>query len=399
MGLRDAIAAAAILAPFAGCFAGGPAFADGPSDWTVAPLTTPLDDWTASLGVNLSGAAYAAHQPAGKGRDGVQAFAVFAPSLSRSFPNGWEIGAKASLLGYHDHLSGDNYGNDIFELAYLYAQTPYGRVEIGQANGAAYSQSVGAPVVDSPAAINDANVTFFKDPATGLAFNGIFNLRTGVFLSANDAKISYIAPRIGGLQLSASYTPDQTKGVLPFASKGHHVSDRVSDIVEGNANYTGQFGNWSMQTSASFGVARDAAPTFDHGDVWDWGAGVEADYAMDDAKLSLGAAYRVSNAYTFNVRQAFQSGVTHNCDIATVYTNGPWIAGIEYETGMADGAPGLPALRESGWNPSVAYAMNANLQLTLGWQDLHFRESVGNFYNGKPSIAMDALYLHAAVQI
>jgi hypothetical protein len=88
MGLRGAIAAAALLAPFAACFAAGPAFAGGPADWTVAPLTTSLGDWTASLGVNLSGAAYAAHQPAGKGRDGVQVFAVFAPSLSRTFPNG-----------------------------------------------------------------------------------------------------------------------------------------------------------------------------------------------------------------------------------------------------------------------------------------------------------------------
>jgi hypothetical protein len=100
-----------------------------------------------------------------------------------------------------------------------------------------------------------------------------------------------------------------------------------------------------------------------------------------------------------NVRQAFQSGVTHYFDISTVYTTGQWIAGIEYETGMADGGLGLQGLRESGWNPSLAYAVITNLQLTLGWQYLQFRESAGNFYNGKPSIAMNAFYLHAAFQI
>ncbi|HUB85801.1 MAG TPA: hypothetical protein VL971_08915, partial [Rhizomicrobium sp.] len=148
------------------CRFAAPAQAD---DGWFAPLSTSAGDgWTASLGVNLSAAVYATHQE--RDRDGAQAFAVFTPSLVKDFAEGWEVGAKGSVLGYHDHLSGDNYGNDVFELAYLYAQTPYGRVEIGQANGVAYGQSVAAPVVDSPVAINDANVTFFKDPASGRAF-------------------------------------------------------------------------------------------------------------------------------------------------------------------------------------------------------------------------------------
>jgi hypothetical protein len=35
----------------------------------------------------------------------------------------------------------------------------------------------------------------------------------------------------------------------------------------------------------------------------------------------------------------------------------------------------------------------------LGWQYLHFRQSAGDFYNGKPSIGMDAVYLHANINI
>jgi hypothetical protein len=387
-----------LFAALAGTFAAmGVARAD--EGW-IAPLSTPIGDgWTASLAVNLSGAAYATHQDGGVDRDGVQAFAVLAPGVVKDFADGWQIGAKGSILAYHDHLSGDNYGNDVFELGYLYAQTPYGRIEIGQANGAAYSQSVTAPVVDSPVAINDANVTFFKDPATGGAFNGIWNLRTGVFTSANYSRISYIAPRIGGWQLAVSYTPYQAKGFPPFLDRDHHIPDRATNFLEGSANYTAQWGSWNLQAYTAIGTAHDAARTPGHDDAWDWRAGFEADYSFDDSKLSVGSAYRISNAYTFNIQQAAAHGETSNIDTSIVYAFGPWIAGVEYETGIADGVLGQPTLHQNGWNPSIAYAVNANLQLTLGWQYLHFRQSTGVFYNGKPSIGMDAAYLHANINI
>lgn len=359
-----------------------------------------LGDWTANLGADLSAAVFSDRQGGGIDHTGAQAFAVFTPSLWRTFASGWEAGAKGSILAWHDNHSGDNYGNDVFELAYLYVQSRYGRIEIGQQNGVAYTQAVGAPVVDGPAAINDANVTFFRDRATHLAFINIFNLRTGVFTSANQAKVSYISPRFDGLQISASFTPYQTKAVLPWTMTGHHVPDRVADIVEGNLNYTAQFGAWSLQASTSFATARDAARTAGHDNVWDWGAGIESDYATgDDGKLSLGAAYRISNAYTFNVQQAFSSGTTSNLDVGAMWTKGDWIAGVEYETGIADAVPGAPRLNEWGWNPSIAYNVTANLQLTLGWQYLHFSRSTGAFYNGRPTIGMNAAYLHANFQI
>ena len=391
---------AGLLVAVAGLFAAaGVAHADDGDAW-IAPLSTSLGDgWTASLGVNLSEAVYAAHQGGGKDPDGLQAFAVFAPSVVKDFAEGWEVGAKGSVLAYHDHLSGDNYGNDVFELAYLYAQTPYGRLEIGQANGIAYGQSVAAPVVDSPATINDANVTFFKDPKTGRAFNGVWNLRTGVFTSANYSKISYLTPRWDGLQLGVSYTPDQAKGFPPFVNGEPRAADHATNFVEGSANYQAQFGSWNVQTYTAIGTAHDDAPSAGHDDAWDWGIGAETDYNFDDSKLSLGTAYRVSNAYTFNVQQAAPHGTTSNIDSSVVYAAGPWIAGLEYEVGIADGVLRQPTLHENGWNPSVAYTVNTNLLLTLGWQELHFRQSTGDFCNGKPSIGMDAVYLHANFNI
>ncbi|MGN6515098.1 MAG: porin [Rhizomicrobium sp.] len=368
-------------------------------DGTFAPTGVQLGDWTASLGADLSAAAYAARQQGGVDPQGVQAFAVLAPSLQRTFANGWQAGVDASLLAYHDHLSGDNYGNDVFEKFYLYAQTPYGRVELGQQDGVGYSQSVAAPVVDGPPAINDANVTYFKDPASGEAFIGIFNLRTGMFISANDAKLSYLSPRLDGVEVGVSYTPNQTKAFLPFTMTGHHVADRISEIVEGVVNYNKQFEDWNVQAFTALGAAHDAARTPGHDDPWDFSIGAETDYAIDGAKLSLGAAYRVSNAYRFNVREAAKHARTGNIDLGATYTAGPWIAGMEYETGTADGAFGQPRLTERGWSPSVGYAVNGNLQLTLGWQALRFSRGAGAFYNGKSRAGLNAAYLHTNFQI
>ncbi|HEV7179811.1 MAG TPA: hypothetical protein VGN11_08065, partial [Candidatus Baltobacteraceae bacterium] len=182
MGLRPVIALLAVLATALAL----PARAE---DDAISKPQVALGDWTADMGTDLSAAVFSDRQGGGIDHTGAQAFAVFTPSLWRTFASGWEAGAKGSILAWHDNHSGDNYGNDFFELAYLYVQSPYGRIEIGQQNGVAYMQAVGAPVVDGPAAINDANVTFFRDRATHLAFINIFNLRTGVFTSANQGKL------------------------------------------------------------------------------------------------------------------------------------------------------------------------------------------------------------------
>lgn len=377
--------------------AASPAWAD---DGGLQQPSIEIGGWTASTGVSLSGAAYAAHQDGGENPEGLQAFAVVAPNIARTFSDGWDVGVHASMLVYHDRLSGDNYGNAVFEKFYLYADTPYGRVEIGQQDGVGYSQSVAAPVVDGPPAINDANVTMFRDPSSGgAALNGIFNLRTGMFISANDAKISYISPRFAGLEFGVSYTPYRTKAFLPFTMAGHHVADRAADMVEGVVNYNGKIRDWNVQAFTALGSGHDAARTAGHDDPWDWSIGAEADTALGNAKLSLGAAYRISNAYTFDMQQAASGARTGNLDLGATYATGPWIAGIEYETGSADGVSGAPDLSESGWSPSVGYTVTANLQMTLGWQAMHFRRGAGVFYNGKPAVDADGAYLHTNFQI
>jgi hypothetical protein len=376
-----------------------PAAAAGLTDWTVSPASVSLGDWTATLGGSVSATGYSANQDGGIDRTGTTASALLNAQISRTFDNGWEVALHAVFLPYHDQLSGDNYGNRFFEKDYVSVQTAYGRVEIGQQDGAAYSMSITGPKTDDPITIDDANVTYFRDPTTGEAFTNIFQVRTGVFASANDGKLSYYTPRLFGIQLGASYTPDEARHGLPFVGEAPQVPDRETNILEAAANYNGDLGAASLQFYSGLATGHDDARKPGHNGLLDWGFGGEADMDMGDVKLALGAGYRLSNAYTFDIDEAFHAGNTHAVRVSATATKGAWIAGLEYSDARAGDEPGLPGLHESGYQPSVGYVVNANLQLTLGWQHLRFTRDSGDFYDGKPDVSLQAVFLHLQFKV
>jgi hypothetical protein len=386
------LAAAALLAA-------SPAAAGDIADWSLSPVNFDLGQFIGSVGSDTSATVYSAHQSGGIDRSGVTSAVWLEPQLETVLDNAWELGFKGTVLAWHDRLSGDNYGNDVFEKAYAYLQMLYGRVEIGQQDGAAYKFVLNGPDIDDLAAINDANVVFFKDPSTGHTLNGFFNLRTGVFDSANDAKISYYIPHFFDLQVGFSYTPYMAKGGLPWIDRGHAVANRPQNILEAGANYAGYFGRFVVRAYGGIAVAGNAAPTAGHDDLRDAGLALQIDHPLADGLFSLGGGWRQSNAYAFDVTLPFSRGHTSDWRLETTFTKAAWSFGLEYDKGNADAHPGLPALSESGGEASVGYALNSNLQLTLGLQHMYFARASGTFYNGAPEVAANAAFLHAQLHI
>jgi hypothetical protein len=380
------------------CVQAGPALADD-APAGIQPLHFELAGFNASLGGEAAGTLYSARQSGGVSETGATGGLWLEPGLETVLDNAWELGFKGTILAYHDALTGDNYGNDVVEKAYAYLQTMYGRLEVGQQDGAAYKFVLNGPDIDDLAAINDANLTFFKDPSTGHALNGIFNLRTGVFDSANDAKISYYIPHFFDLQIGFSYTPYMAKGGLPWIDQGHAVANRPQNILEAGANYAGYFGQYVVRAYGGLSVADNAAPTAGHDDLRDMGLAVQVDHPLEGGQFSVGAGWRQSNAYTFDVTEPFSSGHTRDWRLDATYTKGDWSLGLEYDKGSADPHPGLPGLTETGEQASVGYAVDANLQLTLGWEHMHFDRDTGTFYNGAPQVGGDAVFLHAQFHV
>lgn len=372
----------------------GPALAEGQTDWNVSPLSFDWDEWTASL----SGAAgTTADTAAGTGyseQTGTSVSALLLPRIERELDNGWQIGVRGAVLAYHDHLAGDVYGDRTFEKASLFAQTQYGRFEIGEQDGVAYRMAMTGPSVDEATSIDGASTSFFRDPATGRAFIDQFRLQSAVFASSNDAKITYLTPRWFGVQLGGSYTPYEAHGGLPFLSRGQTPADHQTNLFEGAANYSGYLGVVSYGLYVGAALGHDAARTVGHDDLFDAGFGGVADYTLDTVKLAFGGAWRLSNAYAFDIADAQDGGRTHAWRLSATATKGPWIAGLEFAGGAADDADPRPGIDEHGIEASLGYVINANLRLTTGWQRLRFQRDFGRFSSGLPNATLDAGFLH-----
>jgi hypothetical protein len=376
---------------------GSEAASGGMSDWSVSPLRIEIGKANLRLGGDANGAAFAAEQPdfAGLDQGGATGALRFFPVLERDYDSGLAIGLHASILAWRDRLSNDRYGGRVFEKTYLSLQTGLGTVELGDTDGAGYRLAVAGPKVDENVSIDDPETTFFRNPPTGRALDEIFTVRAEEGSSLNFAKVSYYSPRLFGVQLAGALTPSEGRNVIPLVSSGPHVTNREKNIWEIAANYSENFDQLVVGASAALSMGHNAAKTPGHEGLTDWALGLAADYSFnDDVKLSLGAAWRQANAYAFDVNTVFANGSTRALHASASATYQSWIAGIELTNGTADGSLGAPTVGVHGYQASLAYVLNTNLQITAGWQRLRYARSSGAFYNGGLSIGMNVEYLH-----
>ncbi|HWD26846.1 MAG TPA: hypothetical protein VG387_06755 [Rhizomicrobium sp.] len=370
-------------------------------DWSITPWTGDLADLTYKVGGQVYGTVFDADQPgSGFSKTNVTGAASINASLQRDYDSGLSLALKTTFEVYHDKLSGDNYGSDFVQKVYGSAQTGLGRIDVGMTDGAAYALAVVGPEVNPEATIDNPNATFFRDPSTGNAFINVFTLNSAVESSLNYAKISYYTPKLFGVQIAMSFTPSEGKDVIPFVNNGFAGPNRQKSMWEGAVNYSDDFGPVTLSAYAGATVGHGDRKTPGHAGLTDWGLGAQADWSIDDdTKLSAGGAYREANTYTFDINDALTSGATRSMHASTMLTRGSWSLGFEFGTGSADGARGLPTLGVHAYETDVGYTVNSNLQLSAGWQKLDYGRSIGTFYNGAPKIDMDAVFLHAVINI
>jgi hypothetical protein len=365
------------------------------ADWTVSPLAADVGEAQFQLGGAAYGAAFGNDQPAfpGLSTSGVTGALRFVPRLERSYDSGLVLGLHATVLAYHDHLTNDRYDGTVFEKVYGSVQTGLGTVELGDADGAAYRLAVTGPKVSDRASLDDPQITFFRDPLTGRAFDEIFTVRTDAGASSNFAKLSYFSPRLFGAEIAVSFAPSEGHNIIPLVSSGPHVPDRQRNLFEFAGSYTDYFGPVSFSGYGGLSVGHNAAKTPGHAGLTDWALGTSADYNVnDDWKLSLGGSYRESNAYAFDLNSVFADGSTRAVHGSATATYGSFVGGFELIDGTADGMLGAPTLGVHGYQASLAYVLNENLQLTAGWQQLRYSRDLGVFYTGAPKIGMNAGY-------
>jgi hypothetical protein len=386
------LAAAWLAAPMMA----GPAAAD-PADWTLAPLSFPAGDAELTVNAQASGALFWPGQPGlpGSRMGGTQASGaiLLMPTLRRDYDSGLALSLEA-VVAASDPLSRGRYDGDALERLAGVARTGLGTVQIGLADGAGYALAVTGPKVDPGASLDDPRTSFFREPASGRALTGLFPLRAEVGASSNYAKFTYASPEIFGLQLGLSFTPTEGKQ-LPFMNAGPHVPGRQADIWEAALRVSQDVGAVTVSAYGGFATGRAEHKLPGQHGVSDIGFGLRADYPLDDEyTLSLGGAYRTTNAFAFDINQSWGGPTTHVVQASGMIGNGSWSAGVEYGNGVAGSVPGTPRVGLNAWEASVGYQLSPSIGASTGWQHIAYGRNSGVFFSGSSKLSMDAVFIH-----
>ena len=358
----------------------------------LAQPSWPVGQAEFRLAGEASGALFDPKQPGWHGLQASGALRLM-PELKRDYDSGLSLGLN-STFALADPLSRGRYDGDVIERLAGSARTGLGKLEVGITDGAGYGLAVTGPLVDPAIGLDDPRTSLFRDPGTHRAVTGMFALRTQVGASSNYAKMAYSSPSLFGVQLALSFTPSEGKQ-LPFLNAGPHVPGRQVDFWEAALRYETELGPVSLSAYGAVAEGRAEHKLPGQEGVSDLGAGLSADYSLtDEITISLGGAWRQSNAHGFDVNQSWQAGTTRAGHLSAAATYEKWMAGLEYGNGVADAVAGLPRLGLSGLETSLGYRISDGVHVSTGWQHLSYSRSTGLFFNGASQLKLDAVYLH-----
>ena len=394
-GLGLTAAATAIALASARAAEWGDALALEPPQWE-------FDNYEIRLGGRAAGALFTSSAsagpayPGGYDNTGVSALAAANVRVQRTLDTGMVLGARSDFLLYHDDLSSDNYNSNTVQRLYLFTQTGFGRVEIGQQDGAAYTLGLTGPIIDQEVTLESRNISLFRNPVTRKDFAGFFTQVTNVQSSSNYAKINYVSPRLLGIQVGASFTPNTVRSPLPWTGNPSDDPDQQHAIWEVAASYTGYFSNIALGLSAGYahGRLKNRTPGFEN--LYDWALGAQLAYTISDIKLSVGGAYRGTNSYLLDIQQVRNDASTRMVHLSAMAEKGSWLLGLEFSNADENGPVDY---RITGYQAAAGYRINTNMQITAGWQWYNYRRNIGTFYNGSPAIDVNAGFLKLSYEL
>jgi len=352
---------------------------------TLAPVSLPLGDAELRLAADAGGALFDAHQPG----DAALASGVvrLMPAIRRDYDSGLSLGVE-STLAVSDPLSRGRYDGDVLERLAGVARTGLGTAQVGLTDGAGYVLAVTGPKVDPAISLEDPRTTFFRGPDGRSALP--FVLRTAVGASSNYAKFAYASPSLFGVTLALSFTPSEGKQ-LPFLNAGPQRPGRQADLWEAALKYEDELGPVALTAYAGVAEGRAEHKLPGQEGVSDLGAGLRADYPVDDdITLSLGGSFRQSNAYGFDINQAWQPATTRAGHVSAMVSDGPWAAGLEYGTALAGAAAGLARTGLNGSEATVGYRVSPSILVSGGWQHQ-------TYVRAATPVKLDALFVHLAL--
>lgn len=235
--------------------------------------------------------------------------------------NGLTVGVAVEL----DVDGADN--NAAIDESYAYLSSNWGRVNMGEEDGAGYLLQVAAPSADSNVdgvRTYIQNVNFTAMPNATIASGT--RVSYDMTQSAKDTKVTYLTPVINGFQGGVSYSPDDGQQNGLVGTRTDDVEDALGATWEVAARYEGMVNNIGFAIGAGYAqqeLERDLVVTANEAtdDVTEWNVGLD----MDMGAFGLGVAYYENDSGEKDV-----DGVAGG---ATIDTEETLVVGVDYTTG------------------------------------------------------------------
>jgi outer membrane protein OmpU len=233
--------------------------------------------------------------------------------------NGLLYGAKIELQNSTGG-SGASVGTD---EASVYLGGTWGRLELGDFDGAADTLKIYAPLVGIEQIDGDyGDFLGVKDPTTGLNFGSQPAFGIHIPNSGDATKIMYLTPRFAGFQAGVSYTPEsdsEAQNVVAFKN-----TNSYKDWIDGGVNYTGNFFGFAVALGATISTASGQNTLAPVEDFTAWNVGAQVGYGG----FVFGGGYVDAGDYNVPVGTGGADQSVWHAGLS--YTAGPVAVGASY---------------------------------------------------------------------
>ncbi len=242
-----------------------------------------------------------------------------------------------------------------------------------------------------------------------LAYSSTYLTNTG-----DSEKITVFTPRVMGIQVGVSYTPElcqQAGGVTAGAAFtgcngnfglgiiGGPATDNVGttagQVWDIGANYVNSFDEVDLNISGGFThgepeVSSAVAGAVGSDDLEGFSAGLQVSYQG----FTFGTAYREVNDGTFSSAGISSGGDRTNWSVGLRYATGPWGIGVQYvdmevEAGMGAGEDEYNAFELGG-----TYDLGPGIQFVFGYQHHNLEDNLSGIGSENE---VDAIFVGNAV--
>jgi len=233
---------------------------------------------------------------------------------STTLDNGIEVGVSADLELQENA--------DYIDEHYIWLENMdvWGRIELGDRDGAHNKMNTLAPIVFVPNIVGAAAFQVANAP-TGSGGGILLVPRP-----SDATKATYYTPKFGGFQLGISYTPENAENLGRSGAGANTDNDAgaVGEFIDLGANWKGKLGDASVSASLAYSKADGEAVNTN--DLKEWSAGLN----VSMMGWSIGGQYKQEDDTTPGDASTVADTERTSWKLSGTYATGPWVLGIEY---------------------------------------------------------------------